>query len=71
MLLYLTPLHRQDILDGIVMSLNAMYARFLRRHPGFTGTVSILAHSLGSVLTYDVLCNQVTKHVGKAFVRSS
>lgn len=35
-LLYLTPLHCQDMLDSVVLSLNAVHAKFMRRNPGFT-----------------------------------
>ncbi|KAK9808811.1 hypothetical protein WJX72_004107 [[Myrmecia] bisecta] len=57
-LLYLTPLHCQDMLDSLATSLNATFDKFMRRNPGFQGTVSIVAHSLGSVLCFDILCNQ-------------
>ena len=35
MLLYLTPLHCQDMLDSVVVSLNAVHAKFMRRNPDF------------------------------------
>lgn len=57
-LLYLTPLHRAAILGGLLMALNSVYARFMLRNPDFTGSVSIAAHSLGSILCWDILCNQ-------------
>lgn len=57
-LLYLTPLHRASVLSGVVASLNSAYARFMLRNPNFRGPVSIIAHSLGSVLCWDILCNQ-------------
>lgn len=34
-LLYLTPLHCQDMLDSVVVSLNATVHKFLARNPGF------------------------------------
>lgn len=34
-LLYLTPLHCQDMLDSVVVSLNATVLKFLARNPGF------------------------------------
>ncbi|XP_050938602.1 phospholipase SGR2 isoform X2 [Cucumis melo] len=38
--------------------LNRLYMKFLRRNPGYDGKVSIYGHSLGSVLSYDILCHQ-------------
>jgi hypothetical protein len=57
-LFYLTPMHRAAILDSVVNSLNVVYRKFINRNPGFEGEVSLFAHSLGSVLCWDVLCNQ-------------
>ena len=60
-LFYLTPLHRGAILDSVVKSLNSVYSKFIKRNPSFVGKVSIFAHSLGSVLCWDILCNQRSK----------
>jgi DDHD domain len=57
-LLYLTPLHRAAVLGSLVASLNSAYSRFMLRNPQFKGSVSVVAHSLGSVLCWDILCNQ-------------
>lgn len=57
-LLYLTPLHRAAVLGSLVASLNSAYSRFMLRNPEFRGKVSIVAHSLGSILCWDILCNQ-------------
>ncbi|KAL3144354.1 hypothetical protein ABBQ32_004110 [Trebouxia sp. C0010 RCD-2024] len=57
-LLYLTPVHCQDMLDSLTTSLNATFTSFMKRNPAFQGKVSVLAHSLGSVLCYEILCNQ-------------
>ena len=35
-LLYLTPLHCQDMLDSVVLSLNSVHAKFMRLNPDFT-----------------------------------
>uniref|UniRef100_A0ACD6AIW2 Uncharacterized protein n=1 Tax=Avena sativa TaxID=4498 RepID=A0ACD6AIW2_AVESA len=40
--------------------LNQLYMKFLKRNPGYNGKVSLYGHSLGSVLTYDILCHQET-----------
>jgi hypothetical protein len=55
---YLTPAHRAAMLSSLVTSINSVYARFRLRNPDFSGPVSIFAHSLGSILCWDVLCNQ-------------
>jgi len=34
--------------------------KFLKRNPGYSGKVSLYGHSLGSVLSYDILCHQKT-----------
>ncbi|KAH7864219.1 hypothetical protein Vadar_027100 [Vaccinium darrowii] len=38
--------------------LNQLYLKFLKRNPGYDGKVSLFGHSLGSVLTYDIICHQ-------------
>ncbi|KAL0370914.1 UNVERIFIED_CONTAM: Phospholipase SGR2 [Sesamum angustifolium] len=38
--------------------LNKLYLKFLKRNPGYDGKVSLYGHSLGSVLSYDILCHQ-------------
>ena len=46
-----------EILDSLLMQLNNLYGKFIERNPEFQsrGKVSILAHSLGSVVMYDAL----------------
>lgn len=34
-LLYLTPLHCQDMLSSLVGSMNAQFSKFMLRHPDF------------------------------------
>ncbi|GAQ85140.1 unknown protein [Klebsormidium nitens] len=57
-LYYMSPVYCQDIVNSVCRSLNRQYARFRRRNPGFDGQVHIFGHSLGSVLSYDILCHQ-------------
>ncbi|KAL7124629.1 hypothetical protein ABFS83_14G061800 [Erythranthe nasuta] len=59
-LYYMSPIHCQDIIDSVSNQLNKLYLKFLKRNPGYDGKVSIYAHSLGSVLSYDILCHQET-----------
>ena len=46
-----------EILDSLLMKLNTLYTKFVDKNPEFVsrGKVSILAHSLGSVVMYDAL----------------
>ncbi|XP_028779744.1 phospholipase SGR2, partial [Neltuma alba] len=57
-LYYMSPIYCQDIIDSVSTQLNRLYLKFLKRNPGYEGKVSIYAHSLGSVLSYDILCHQ-------------
>ncbi|XP_058228638.1 phospholipase SGR2-like [Rhododendron vialii] len=38
--------------------LNRLYLKFVKRDPGYDGKVSLYGHSLGSVLSYDIICHQ-------------
>jgi len=47
-----------QIINGVRAEINRLYDAFCSRNPSFAekhGKVSILAHSLGSVITYDIL----------------
>lgn len=57
-LYYMSPIYCQDIIDSVSNQLNSLYLKFLKRNPGYDGKVSIYGHSLGSVLSYDILCHQ-------------
>nr|XP_029118235.1 phospholipase SGR2 isoform X2 [Elaeis guineensis] len=57
-LYYMSPIYCQDIIDSVSNQLNRLYTKFLKRNPGYDGKVSIYGHSLGSVLSYDILCHQ-------------
>ncbi|KAH9322318.1 hypothetical protein KI387_016957, partial [Taxus chinensis] len=57
-LYYMSPIYCQDIIDSVSNQLNSLYRKFLKRNPGYDGKVSIYGHSLGSVLSYDILCHQ-------------
>ncbi|CAI8058120.1 Phospholipase DDHD1 [Geodia barretti] len=52
---YLSPKYGPEIMDGLRFSINKQYREFMKRNPNFSGTVSVFAHSLGSVLVYDLL----------------
>ncbi|KAK9023748.1 hypothetical protein V6N11_003949 [Hibiscus sabdariffa] len=57
-LYYMSPIYCQSIINSVSNQLNTLYLKFLRRNPGYDGKVSIYGHSLGSVLSYDILCHQ-------------
>ncbi|KAL1362646.1 hypothetical protein HN51_010871 [Arachis hypogaea] len=57
-LYYMSPIYCQDIIDSVSNQLNRLYLKFLKRNPGYDGKISLYGHSLGSVLSYDILCHQ-------------
>ncbi|XP_020550736.1 phospholipase SGR2 isoform X2 [Sesamum indicum] len=57
-LYYMSPIYCQEIIDSVSNQLNKLYLKFLKRNPGYDGKVSLYGHSLGSVLSYDILCHQ-------------
>lgn len=54
---YQSPLYRTEIVNGVIKCLNTVYTTFIENNPNFTGPISIIGHSLGSVITYDILTN--------------
>ena len=60
--LYLSQ-HKPKIVEAVIREANRVYRLWCQNNPGFHdhGRVHILAHSLGSVMTVDILSNQPTK----------
>ncbi|XP_048258899.1 phospholipase DDHD1-like [Haliotis rufescens] len=57
-LYYTSPLYRSEITHSLQHEMNRLYALFCSRHPYFEvngGKVSVVAHSLGCVITYDII----------------
>ncbi|XP_054653050.1 phospholipase DDHD1 isoform X1 [Dunckerocampus dactyliophorus] len=55
---YNSPLYRDEITKGLTQELNRLYSLFCCRNPEFEergGKVSIVSHSLGCVITYDIM----------------
>ncbi|KAM9708421.1 phospholipase DDHD1 isoform 2-T2 [Menidia menidia] len=55
---YNSPLYRDEITKGLTQELNKLYSLFCLRNPEFEergGKVSIVSHSLGCVITYDIM----------------
>ncbi|XP_075260546.1 phospholipase DDHD1-like isoform X2 [Convolutriloba macropyga] len=62
-LFYTSPLYTEEILDTVVKEIHRQYNLFLQYNPGFVergGKVSLIGHSLGSVICYDILRNYRT-----------
>ncbi|XP_069008609.1 LOW QUALITY PROTEIN: phospholipase DDHD1 [Embiotoca jacksoni] len=55
---YNSPLYRDEITKGLTQELNRLYSLFCSRNPDFEergGKVSMVSHSLGCVITYDIM----------------
>ncbi|KAK5853329.1 hypothetical protein PBY51_007125 [Eleginops maclovinus] len=54
---YTSPLYRDEITRGLTLELNRLYSLFCMRNPDFekNGKVSIVSHSLGCVITFDIM----------------
>ena len=48
------------MIDTVTSEMNKMLEIFRNRNPRFSGSVSVLGHSLGSVILFDILSHQVT-----------
>ncbi|KAI9818312.1 MAG: hypothetical protein M1832_004430 [Thelocarpon impressellum] len=49
----------RDHISGIVLrECNRIHKLFLERNPDFNGQVSLVGHSLGSAILFDILCDQ-------------
>eukprot|EP00741_Cyanophora_paradoxa_P021808 tig00000241_g21051.t1 len=63
---FLTPRYHKFILEEVAAQLNHRYKQFILANPRFSGKVSVLAHSLGGVVSYDILTNQRPSGAGLA-----
>ncbi|KAM3867537.1 triacylglycerol hydrolase DDHD2 [Diretmus argenteus] len=57
---YNSPTYCQTIVDTVASEVNRLDALFRQRHPEFTGAISVVGHSLGSLILFDLLTNQRT-----------
>lgn len=46
-----------QIVNGVIRTMNCVFDTFRENNPNFNGSVSIFAHSLGSVIAYDIVTN--------------
>jgi hypothetical protein len=63
LLFYLNPSHAQMILDEVAIQANATYEKMKEQCPNIK--VSIIGHSLGSVITYDLLTKRTPNPTDK------
>ncbi|KAF2134869.1 DDHD-domain-containing protein [Dothidotthia symphoricarpi CBS 119687] len=57
-LLYQSPAYKGHISRIVVNEMNRSYRLFKERNPSFKGKVSLVGHSLGSAIMFDILCIQ-------------
>jgi hypothetical protein len=57
-LLYQSPVYKAHITKIVLEECNRIYKLFRDRNPSFKGKVSLVGHSLGSAVMFDLLCNQ-------------
>ena len=50
--------YREHIASIVQRECNRIYELFLQRNPNFNGKVSMIGHSLGSAIIFDILCRQ-------------
>ena len=59
-LYFMSPEHHDIITDIVVREMNCVVRKF-RSLTGYQGNVSLIGHSLGSIISWDILKNQVPK----------
>ncbi|KAM6945137.1 triacylglycerol hydrolase DDHD2 isoform 3-T5 [Lycodopsis pacificus] len=57
---YNSPTYCQTIVDTVSSEINTLHTLFKQRHSEFNGAVSVVGHSLGSLILFDLLTNQRT-----------
>jgi hypothetical protein len=57
-LLYQSPAYKGHISRIVVNECNRVYRSYKERNPNFKGKVSLVGHSLGSAIMFDILCIQ-------------
>ncbi|KAJ1956157.1 hypothetical protein EC988_001497 [Linderina pennispora] len=57
-LYYFSTYHGRAMLRIVTEKLNAAYDAFMEQHPYFNGPISLIAHSLGGMICYEILYYQ-------------
>ncbi|KAF5287235.1 hypothetical protein FQR65_LT12279 [Abscondita terminalis] len=60
-LFYSSPAYCQTITSAVINNLNSIYSLFCERNPTFQGGVSLVGHSLGSLILFDILSHEKTE----------
>jgi hypothetical protein len=55
---YTSPIYCQQIISKVGKEINRLSAIFKQRNPNFCGKISLVGHSLGSLIVFDLLMNQ-------------
>lgn len=58
---YNSPTYCQTIVDTVASEINKLHTLFKQRHSEFNGAISVVGHSLGSLILFDLLTNQRTE----------
>ena len=58
-LYFMSPEHHDIIIDIVTTEMNIVVDKF-RQLTGFSGRISVIGHSLGSIISWDILANQRT-----------
>ncbi|KAJ2115049.1 hypothetical protein IW146_002608 [Coemansia sp. RSA 922] len=54
-LYYFSTYHGHEMLSLVINKLNSAYTNFISEHPEFNGPISLIAHSLGGLVCYEIL----------------
>lgn len=58
-LYFMSPEHHDIIIDVVTNEMNVVAEKFRKLHSSdFKGRISVVGHSLGSIIAWDILCNQ-------------
>lgn len=63
--------YREHIAGIVQRECNRVYELFVHRNPNFKGKVSLIGHSLGSAILFDILCRQKDKKSSASSSNSS
>lgn len=61
-LFYTTDIYSQAIITSVSTDLNRLYNLFQLRNPTFKGGVSLIGHSLGSLILFDILSHEIANN---------
>ncbi|KAL8783730.1 MAG: hypothetical protein Q9213_004411 [Squamulea squamosa] len=62
--------YREHIAGIVQRECNRIYKLFLQRNPNFNGKVSLIGHSLGSAILFDILCRQQSPDKSSSSIRN-